>query len=862
MTNQTTIIETFSHHFVVRFPTPSIVPALYAISSQYTQFGMMFDPRSKKKRWAPLKTFAIYVERGVEFRFHIGQYRDFMRDLERRGIYPSSYTLIEHPDYQPEKIDLPVKPNWVLRPEQVEAKEFITENDGRENNSPLLMMATGSGKAGSLDTPIKIPGGWTLMGHLNPGDVITAWDGTPTIVTGVYPQGNKPSYRVTFEDGRSTTCCLDHLWRVSTSTKTQWVKVIDTLEIARLLKFSSYRDRLYIDLPISEDGPDLEYPIDPYNLGVMLGDGALSSTTITIAKLDEELFTNFKKKLPKSLKIRQYNRVSRSIIKVNQRDPVHVYRDALKELGLMGKKSWEKHIPEEYLFGSRHQRLSMVQGLLDTDGTVSRLNGTVSYCSTSKALAEDMQYLIRSLGGLAKITTRYTHYTHKNEKRTGRLAYQVNIRYKKPSELFRLQRKGIRTNDDNQYAANLKLRIKSVEFDGYAEMQCISIDHPDHLYVANDFIVTHNTVTALVATAERQHRFAVVILAGYVDKWIGDIVQIMDIDRKDIAVIQGSDSLIRCTNYPDSGLPIPKAFVISLSTLNNWHKLYEEARWHPSLEAYACRPGEFFESMGIGTVIFDEVHQHPHAVYRAYTYLHVPKTVNLSATLLSPDPTLQKVQSMMFPRLKRFDSIKMKKYITSHACVYQIADLERSRLRTTEWGSNTYSHTAYEKSILQNKTIRPQYLKMLLDLIGSTYVDEYMEGDKLIVFVATAHMAEVVVDAIKRRWSTYDTRTYLEKDPYENVIDPDIRVSTLIGSGTAVDIPNLRRAILTTSIKSPNANKQVLGRLRDLKDRDTHFYYLYCSTIPKHVEYHHNKKELFDDCTKDQRQMFLATLYP
>lgn len=516
MTNQTTIIETFSHHFVVRFPTPAIIPALYSLSSQYTQFGMKFDPRSKKKRWAPLKTFAIYVERGVEFRFHINQFNDFITELNRRYVDKSSYEIIEHPDYEPVVVDIPTREGWVPRnAEQSSAVDFVIIDNSRENNSTLLMLPTGFGKG---------------------------------------------------------------------------------------------------------------------------------------------------------------------------------------------------------------------------------------------------------------------------------------------------------------------------------------------------FI-------ALAATSKRSYCFAVICLAGYVEKWTKEIVQILDIEPSEVAVIQGSDSLIRCTNYPDSGLPIPKAFVISLSTLNNWYKLYEEARWHPSLEAYACRPGEFFESLGIGTVIFDEAHQHPHAVFRAYAYLHVPKVINLTATMLTEDQSLQKVQRMMFPRTKRFDSVKMEKYITSHACVYQVSNFAQSRLRTAEYGMNSYSHNAYEKSILHNKVVRPQYLKMIMDLIQTTYIDDYIEKDKVAIYVGTVNMAKEILEAVKKKWPHLDSRLFLEGSPLKDVLEPDIILTTVVKAGVALDIPNLRRVIMTISAKSGNLNAQLLGRLRNLKDRDVHFYYMYCSTIPKHVEYHENKKDLFNDRCKDQRQQFLSTIY-
>jgi superfamily II DNA or RNA helicase len=370
------------------------------------------------------------------------------------------------------------------------------------------------------------------------------------------------------------------------------------------------------------------------------------------------------------------------------------------------------------------------------------------------------------------------------------------------------------------------------------------------------------TVTSMAVVAKRQKRFAVIILAGYVDKWIGDVTEILELEKKQIAVLQGTESLQRSTHYPGSEVPTPPAFIISISTLQRWYKLYEENHNHPGLEGFACKPYEFFQHLGIGTVVFDEAHQHPHAVFKCFAYMHVPMAISLSATMLTKNPTLKKVQSVMYPMHTRFDQIKMKRYIISWKCAYQILDFDRSRLQTTEWGSNTYSHTAFEKSIIRNRSVLQQYLKMILNLVKETYEAEYMEKDKLIIFVATKAMADFVCSAIKKAWPHRDTRTYLQEDSYENVVEADIIVSTVISAGTALDIKNLRRAILTIAIDSPNASAQVLGRLRELKDRDVHFYWFSCSTIPKHEEYAANKIELYEERTAEQKKRFIGTIQP
>lgn len=368
------------------------------------------------------------------------------------------------------------------------------------------------------------------------------------------------------------------------------------------------------------------------------------------------------------------------------------------------------------------------------------------------------------------------------------------------------------------------------------------------------------TLMSLYAAAKRKKRIAIVILAGYVDKWIGDLQKCTDIKLSEICRVEGSDGLERSSNYPGSGLPMPKVFVISLNSTGRWLKNHEALPGDEALPGFACTPEKYFEHLGVGTVIFDEVHQHPHAVYKVFTYTHVPKTIALTATLETKDPVLRKVQSTMFPKSGRFDEIKMKQYIDVVACNYQIVDLGRTKIRTTEYGSNSYSQTAFEKSIISDRIVYPQYLKMVIDLIRETYIDKRQTGDKLIVFTGTKEMATRLLESSKRLWPTLDIRTYLEGDPFENVIVPDIRFTTVIGGGTAIDIPQLTVAIMTNCIDSPNANLQALGRLREIPGKDTTFYYFYSPTLKKQKDYHESKKTLFAGRVKSHGEKMLPAI--
>src|SRR5439155_12982669 len=119
----------------------------------------------------------------------------------------------------------------------------------------------GMGKGQPLDAAVLTRTGWTRMGHLRVGDPLASVDGAPSVVRGIFPQGRRQAYRVTFSDGRATECTRDHLWRVHCRS---WraPRTLTTDEIARLLRMRRYQGRLEIDAPIGDFGHEATLPVD------------------------------------------------------------------------------------------------------------------------------------------------------------------------------------------------------------------------------------------------------------------------------------------------------------------------------------------------------------------------------------------------------------------------------------------------------------------------------------------------------------------------------------------------------------------------------------------------------------------------
>ena len=173
-------------------------------------------------------------------------------------------------------------------------------------------------------------------------------------------------------------------------------------------------------------------------------------------------------------------------------------RKSLEMCKLYGLSAKDKHIPTCYKWGTVEERFAIIQGLMDTDGTIDQQGKTISFCSISKQLAEDVQFVIRSLGGSAKITTKQPFYTNdKGERINGQLAYTVFIRIKDAQRLFRLDRKKARCTPYNGGVSEVARRIVGYRHIGKKDGRCITVDDVNSLYLTNDFIVTHNTFISL-----------------------------------------------------------------------------------------------------------------------------------------------------------------------------------------------------------------------------------------------------------------------------------------------------------------------------------------------------------------------------
>jgi hypothetical protein len=351
---------------------------------------------------------------------------------------------------------------------------------------------TGTGKAQPLTEPVLTPTGWRPIGSLAVGDDVIGSQGVATKVTGVFPQGRRVVYRVSFSDGASTLACAEHLWAVQSKSAAHREHpnvVVSTMQLADMIArspTSSYR----VPIPGAVEFAPLEtpLPIEPYVMGVILGDGGLRGNSPTLASVDEEILAGVAAGAPAGIRVRRRG-ISNNYGLTTDRSGGTVQNPltaSLAEMGLMGKKSEHKHVPPDYLISSPADRLALLQGLMDTDGCVAK--GHAEFSSTSLALAEGVQELARSLGGTASIRERESwlyDVRHLN-------SYRVTVRLPAHLNPFRLTRKAKRVN-----VRRPPVRVvRSVVAETEAECICIRVEALDRLYVTKDYIVTHNSYLA------------------------------------------------------------------------------------------------------------------------------------------------------------------------------------------------------------------------------------------------------------------------------------------------------------------------------------------------------------------------------
>ena len=395
-----------------------------------------------------------------------------------------------------------------------------------ENRITFVRGSAGTGKAQPLDSKVLTPSGWKLMGDIKIGDEIITPDNKISFVSGIFPQGLKDIYEVEFSDGSKARCCDDHLWavkdeRLRNKRNKRGVKVDTEYSILPLKEIMGKitlpnRGRLNYSIPIvSEIEFSKKDIVDPYLMGILLGDGSFSQKhSVSFSTSDKEILEYLNYKLPEyNCKTSNIKIVGKTTnLNITGRKNVNYILNYIKSINLIGCKSNNKFIPNEYLLSTIEDRKNLLSGLLDSDGYIDSRTGTIYYYTISETLKNNVIELVNSLGGVCKETIKYPSYRHNGEKRIGQKCYILCLSIN--FNPFKLDRKRVKYKEKIKYKP---IRyIKSVSYVGKLEAQCISIADDKHLYITDNYVVTHNTLISLMAgldcLKDKTHNIGQIIL--------------------------------------------------------------------------------------------------------------------------------------------------------------------------------------------------------------------------------------------------------------------------------------------------------------------------------------------------------------
>lgn len=345
---------------------------------------------------------------------------------------------------------------------------------------------------------------------INVGDKIYGDDGNLTKILDKVDVGAVDLYELTFKDGRKIKASGNHTWVLYNQYLKKEVEITTSQLIAKGIFFEKYDKRYDKTIKsfiysvknsraVDYQPKDLE--IDPYYLGLWLGDGT-TSNAINICTIDQQIKDYCKtiaerynlvyKEDKDPCKHKDFVQISLHRKKGEMNGGKNILRELFREENLEGNK----HIPKKYLYSSYNQRLELLKGLMDTDGSVYK-RGTIAFSTSLPRLAEDFEFLVRSLGISINKTKKKTTYTYKGEKREGKPTFKFSI--STGIKIFKLQRKidnyklsSGNTNSKKQMSYKKRCTLIDVKYIGKDNAYCLKVDNESHCFLTDGFTKTHN----------------------------------------------------------------------------------------------------------------------------------------------------------------------------------------------------------------------------------------------------------------------------------------------------------------------------------------------------------------------------------
>lgn len=395
----------------------------------------------------------------------------------------------------------------------------------------IRSLASGCGKALPNSIKIPTPNGWKKVGNIQPGDYLFDGFGHPTKVLAIFPQGEKEVFELKFKDGRTAKCSRDHLWsyckysqnKSSRENRKFFTSTVIELQNRKLQRGDGQYTTLF-PMQKAVEYPEKNHYLPSYLFGLALGDGSFrqhpTNKSFQFSSETDELPTYFSSTMGWILKKhseKNYTWYFSTKNKQEGSEKINIWvEDLLQEYPeLIGANSHTKYIPTDYLEDSVENRRALLQGLMDTDGSVDD-KGRTNFYTVSERLKDNVVELAQSLG----YKTHVSIDAHKENTTT----FVVSIRGtpEEKIKLFRLRRKVERitkwANNGKRKEDNSFVPLVQISDLGYKEeMTCFLVDNPEHLFLTENFIPTHNTRLAVADACKLAFPFFYSEIDG---KWV------------------------------------------------------------------------------------------------------------------------------------------------------------------------------------------------------------------------------------------------------------------------------------------------------------------------------------------------------
>ena len=384
------------------------------------------------------------------------------------------------------------------------------------------------------------------------------------------------------------------------------------------------------------------------------------------------------------------------------------------------------------------------------------------------------------------------------------------------------------------------VKVTDIVPDGEEEVQCIEIDHPEHLFIVDDGIITHNTASSLVSAA-RIGRRTLIKTPILLKQWTASITKFLEVTEDEIYIISGSASVKKLLEEIDKTI-FPKFILASLQTLRDYANRKGEYEFYPPIE-------DFLNLTDVGTVVSDEVHMHFHAVLMTDLVFNPKVYIPMSATFEVTSQDVEPIFNGHFPKAIRFGENQYNRHVMCTCYTYTIP--QRMVPKNQFKGAQGYSHNSFEEFFLKNQGLLDRWFdSVAFPIIYAEYVNYALPGEKMLILCYRTDMCEYFVKKLKMAFPDKKVGLYISGSPESVKTDNDYVVSTVKSAGVGFDMPGLISTWITVAADSPPLNKQMFGRLREIDGRAPRLSYTSCLNVGSHVKYQATRYRLFPPIAK------------